>query len=230
MISERFQEVSRNIKAACERTLREPGDVLLLVATKRHSVEEIKELALAGATCVGENHVQELLEKYAELPQLRWHFIGHLQTNKVKYICDKVVMIHSVDSIRVAREIDKRMKPLGRAMDVLIEVNIGGEASKSGIKPSELRSLVIEILENTSLVRIRGIMVIPPRADSEDKARGYFREARALLRDMKTWQLGTQCFAPGLLSMGMSSDYEIAVEEGSNIVRVGSYIMGERNN
>jgi hypothetical protein len=160
---------------------------------------------------------------------VRWHLIGHLQTNKVKNVIDKVVMIHSVDSFHLAKEINKRASAAGIRMDILIEINSAMEATKSGIASSELRELVTSITEECDSIRIRGIMCIPPMASDPEDARPYFREAKALFDEMKTWALPGERFCPDTLSMGMSGDFEVAIEEGANIVRVGSSIFGPRN-
>ena len=208
------------------RSGRRPEDVTLMAVTKLHSVDEINEAVAAGATDLGENRVQELLEKYDAVRPVRWHLIGHLQTNKVKQIIDKVVMIHSVDSLHLAQEIDKRAAAAGIVMDILIEINSANEATKSGIDASELKDLASEIVASCANVRVCGIMCIPPMGED---ARPYFRAAKALFDGMKEWNLDAARFAPTVLSMGMSGDFEEAIEEGATIVRVGSSIFGARN-
>ena len=200
-----------------------------MAVTKTHTPEEINQAIAAGATDAGENRVQELVEKYDKVDPVRWHLIGHLQTNKVRNIIDKVVMIHSVDSIRLAREINKRAGAAGLVMDILIEINSAMEETKSGIAAEELEELVRDITSECSNVRIRGIMCIPPIAVDPEDARPYFREARELFEKMKTWDLPSDRFCPDTLSMGMSGDFEVAIEEGATIVRVGSSIFGPRN-
>jgi hypothetical protein len=228
-VADRYRVVSRRRDEACVRSGRRPEDVTLMAVTKMHTVAEINEAIDAGATDIGENRVQELLEKYDSVKPVRWHLIGHLQTNKVKNIIDKVVMIHSVDSMRLAREIDKRAAAAGLVMDILIEINSAMEATKSGISAGELRSLVTEITEECGNVRVRGIMCIPPIPEVPEDARPYFRAAADLFRDMRSWDLPSDRFCPDVLSMGMSGDFEIAIEEGSTIVRVGSSIFGLRD-
>ena len=228
-IQERYRQILDRKNAAAVRSGRRPEDVTLLAVSKTHTPDEINEAVRAGATDLGENRVQELVEKYDKVDPVRWHLIGHLQTNKVRNIIDKVVMIHSVDSIRLAKEIDKRASAAGRIMDILIEINSAMEETKSGIAAGDLRALVSEIVSDCPNIRIRGIMCIPPIAVDPEDARPYFREARELFEEMKTWQLPEERFCPDTLSMGMSGDFEVAIEEGSTIVRVGSSIFGPRN-
>jgi pyridoxal phosphate enzyme (YggS family) len=228
-IQDRYRQIEERKNAAALRSGRSPEDVTLMAVTKTHTAAEINEAIAAGATDIGENRVQELLEKYDSVSPVRWHLIGHLQTNKVRNIIDKVVMIHSVDSIKLAKEIDKRAGNAGIVMDILIEINSAMEETKSGISADDLESLVREITTECSNVRIRGIMCIPPMAAEPEDARPYFREARELFENMKTWDLPSDRFCPDTLSMGMSGDFEVAIEEGSTIVRVGSSIFGPRN-
>ena len=228
-IRENFQEILEKKNAAAIRRGRKPEDVMLLAVTKKHTVEEIKEAVEAGAVNCGENKVQELLEKYDDLQNVNWHLIGHLQTNKVKYIIDKVVMIHSVDSLKLAKEINKRAAAAGIKMDVLIQINSAMEDTKTGIPAGELEELTRAIAAECSNVRVCGIMCIPPRAENPEETRPYFREAKALFEEMKTWGLDEEAVNPTVLSMGMSGDFETAIEEGSTVVRVGSSIFGQRN-
>ena len=228
-IRDRYAEVL-NIKneAARQAGLR-PEDVTLMAVTKTHTAEEINQAIEAGATDIGENKVQELLEKYDKVKPVRWHLIGHLQTNKVKNIIDKVVMIHSVDSLRLAREIDKRAAQAGLVMDILIEVNSAMEETKSGISWNEFEDIVHQIVDECSHVRICGLMIIPPPAHDMEDSAIYFREAKRRFDEMASWDLPTDRFAPTVLSMGMSDDFPVAIREGSTIVRVGSKIFGPRN-
>ena len=228
-IAERYKQIRSRKDAAAIRSGRDPEEVVLMAVTKTHTPEEINHAIAAGATDAGENRVQELVEKYDKVDPVRWHLIGHLQTNKVRNIIDKVVMIHSVDSIRLAREINKRAGAAGLVMDILIEINSAMEETKSGIAAEELEELVRDITSECSNVRIRGIMCIPPIAVDPEDARPYFREARELFEKMKTWDLPSDRFCPDTLSMGMSGDFEVAIEEGATIVRVGSSIFGPRN-
>ncbi|MBQ6389971.1 MAG: YggS family pyridoxal phosphate-dependent enzyme [Mogibacterium sp.] len=228
-IQDRYTEIVSRIHQAAARSGRKPEDITLVAVTKTHTPEEINQAIDAGATDIGENRVQELLEKYDKVKPVRWHLIGHLQTNKVKNIIDKVVMIHSVDSLRLAQEINKRAAAAGLVMDILIEINSAMEETKSGIASGDLRELVSSITAECANVRVRGLMCIPPMAVEPEDARPYFIEARELFEEMKTWDLPEERFCPDVLSMGMSGDFEVAVEEGSTIVRVGSSIFGPRN-
>ena len=228
-VRERYAEVKRRVDEAALRSGRDPEDVRLIAVTKTHPASEINEAIEAGAADIGENRVQEVLEKYDSVKPVRWHLIGHLQTNKVRQIIGKVVMIHSVDSLKLAREIDKRAAAAGIVMDVLIEINSAMEETKSGIPAEDLRQLVTEITAECENVRVCGIMCIPPIAAEPEDSRPYFREAAELFRDMQSWELPPERFAPTELSMGMSGDFEVAVEEGATMVRVGSSIFGPRN-
>ena len=228
-VSDRYAEVKRRVEEAAARSGRSADEVTLIAVTKTHPASEINEAIDAGATDIGENRVQEVLEKYDDVKPVRWHLIGHLQTNKVRQIIDKVVMIHSVDSLKLAREIDKRASAAGLKMDVLIEINSAMEETKSGIAAGDLRALAEEITAECASVRICGLMCIPPMAAEPEDSRPYFKEARELFVEMKGWGLPEDRFAPTVLSMGMSGDFEVAIEEGATIVRVGSSIFGPRN-
>lgn len=228
-IAERYKEIENRKNEAAKRCGRDPKEITLMAVTKTHTAAEINEAIDAGATDIGENRVQELLEKYDSVKPVRWHLIGHLQTNKVKNIIDKVVMIHSVDSLHLAEEINKRAAAAGIRMDILIEINSAMEETKSGIAAEELEKLVKVITAGLKNVRVCGIMCIPPMALEPEDARPYFKEAAELFAEMQTWDLPEENFAPTVLSMGMSGDFEVAVEEGSTIVRVGSSIFGPRN-
>ena len=228
-ISDRFSEVIRRKDEAAVRSGRRPEDVTLMAVTKTHGADEINQAIAAGATDIGENRVQELLEKYDKVDPVRWHLIGHLQTNKVKSVVGKVVMIHSVDSLKLAREIDKRSEAAGIVTDVLIEINSAMEDTKSGIDPQNLRQITEEITAECKHVRIRGLMCIPPIAADPEDARPYFKEAASLFKEMQGWDLPEERIKADVLSMGMSGDFEVAIEEGATIVRVGSSIFGPRN-
>ncbi len=228
-VRENFISVSERKDAAAVRSGRDRDDVLLVAVTKTHGPEEINEAISAGATDIGENKVQEILEKYDKVKPVRWHMIGHLQRNKVKSIIDKVVMIHSVDSVRLAEEIDKRAKAAGIVMDVLLQVNIGDEASKTGAPVDEFFPMLDEIMAGCRNVRVRGLMCVPPAGDSPEDAREYFARARQMFEKMKTLEYDNDLYCPDTLSMGMSGDFEVAIEEGSTLVRVGSSIFGRRN-
>lgn len=228
-VSENYLEIEKRKNAAAVRSGRKPEDVLLLAVTKTHTPEEINEAIDAGATDIGENKVQEILEKYDSVKPVRWHLIGHLQTNKVKNVIDKVVMIHSVDSVKLAGEIDKRARAAGIVMDVLLQVNIADEETKTGLPVSELFTVIDDIAGRLHNIRIRGLMCIPPAGDTPEDARCYFAQARELFERMKTLSYDEEYYKPDTLSMGMSGDFEVAIEEGSNLVRVGSSIFGRRS-
>ena len=228
-VSENYLEIEKRKNAAAVRSGRKPEDVLLLAVTKTHTPEEINEAIDAGATDIGENKVQEILEKYDSVKPVRWHLIGHLQTNKVKNVIDKVVMIHSVDSVKLAGEIDKRARAAGIVMDVLLQVNIADEETKTGLPVSELFTVIDDIAGRLHNIRIRGLMCIPPAGDTPEDARCYFAQARELFERMKTLSYDEEYYKPDILSMGMSGDFEVAIEEGANLVRVGSSIFGRRS-
>lgn len=229
-IGENYLEIVERKNRAAVRSGRNPEAVLLLAVTKLHTVEELDQAISAGATDVGENRVQELLEKYDRTAEpVRWHLIGHLQTNKVKNIIDKVVLIHSVDSLKLAKEISKRAIAADKVMDILIEINIGMEESKSGVPAEDVESLVKEIAAECEGVRIRGVMCVPPIGETSEDSRPYFKKTKAIFDNLKTLDLPQERFLPDTLSMGMSGDFEVAVEEGATIVRVGSSIFGKRN-
>lgn len=228
-VRENYLEVLNKKNQAALRAGRNPEDITLMAVTKLHTVDEINEAIDAGATDIGENKVQELLSKYEDVKPVRWHLIGHLQTNKVKQIIDKVVMIHSVDSLHLAEEINKRAGNAGLVMDILIEINVGEEETKTGIQAEELMDLAKKITDTCENVRLRGVMCIPPYGENPEVSRKYFRETRELFEKLQQLGLPEDRALIDTLSMGMSGDYETAVEEGSTIVRVGSAIFGKRN-
>ena len=228
-ISDRFEEIIKRRDEAAIRSGRKPEDVKLVAVTKTHTADEINQAIDAGATDIGENRVQELLEKYESVKPVNWHLIGHLQTNKVKNVIGKVVMIHSVDSLKLAREIDKRSEAAGITTDILIEINSAMEETKSGIDAKDLKELTEQIVSECGHVRIRGLMCIPPIAAEPEDSRPYFKEAAELFEEMKSWDYPSDRFTPDELSMGMSGDFEVAIEEGATIIRVGSSIFGPRN-
>ena len=228
-IRDNYLEILKRKDAAAKRSGRDPEDVMLMAVTKKHEPDELREAIDAGATDFGENKVQELLSKYDEVHPERWHLIGHLQTNKVRQIIDKVTMIHSVDSLKLAREINKRAAAAGVVMDVLIEINLAEEESKTGISKGEVQELIESIVSECESVRVCGIMCIPPRADDPEDSRKYFREAKVIFEKLKELEFPKDRADIDTLSMGMSADFEIAIEEGSTIVRVGSSIFGQRD-
>ena len=224
-VKDRYEIVVENIKKACERSGRNPEDITLISVTKTHGAELINEAIDAGAKDIGENKAQELCNKYDDVKPVRWHFIGHLQTNKVKTIVDKVVMIHSVDSDKLASEIDKRAKSSGVVMDILVEINIGMEDSKSGATEEEARDLIKKIRDEYQNLRVRGLMCVPPITDNPENSRKYFKKLKDIFDSIK--ELSEDEYFD-TLSMGMSGDYEVAIEEGATVVRVGTAIFGAR--
>ncbi len=203
------------------------NDVILLAATKTVDIDTINYAISKGISYVAENKVQELTAKHAHLSDVHEHFIGHLQTNKVKDVIDKVELIQSVDSMKLAKEISKQATKHGLSMDILLEVNIGGEESKWGFKPEEIETAIKEIalLEG---VKIRGLMTIPPICDNSEQAREYFRKMYKLFIDIRGKNIDNSSM--DILSMGMSDDFDIAIEEGANLVRVGTALFGKRYN
>ena len=216
------------INAAC-RAGRDPSEVTLVAVGKTKPASMIRELYDLGVRDFGENKDQEWTAKYEELPKdIRWHMIGHLQSNKVKYIVDKVAMIHSVDSLRLAQVIEKEaVKKDVDHVDVLLEVNVSGEESKYGMTPAEVEEQIGQFLE-LKRVRIRGFMTVAPFAEDPEEVRPYFKRLKQLSVDIQNKTIDNNIDV-GLLSMGMSGDFEAAIEEGASFVRVGTRIFGARN-
>ncbi|MBQ1406580.1 MAG: YggS family pyridoxal phosphate-dependent enzyme [Eubacterium sp.] len=227
-IGANIQAVRKDMEGAAVRSGRSPEDVLLVAVTKLHSPEEINEAIDAGVTDIGENKVQEVLAKYDKVKPVRWHLIGHLQTNKVRQIVDKVVMIHSVDSLHLAEEINKRCASIGKNMDILVQVNVAEEDSKFGITSDETMSLISAIADTCPNVTVKGLMMIAPFFDDPEMTRPYFRMAKKLFDDCADMPARAGVDMK-YLSMGMTNDFQIAVEEGSNLIRVGTAIFGNRN-
>ena len=227
MIKENLREVEEKIAKACERAGRDKSEVTLIAVSKTKPVEAIREAMEYGAVHFGENKVQEIVDKWETISEpLNWHMIGHLQRNKVKYIVDKVVLIHSVDSLRLAEQIDKEAKKKQVIVPILIEVNVAGEESKFGVRPEDTIKLVEQIALLTN-VKIMGLMTIAPFVSNPEENRVHFRNLRKLNIDIKSKNIDNVCM--DVLSMGMTGDYEVAVEEGATMVRVGTGIFGERN-
>ncbi len=222
-----LEKINEQIKTAAEGCGRSADDVLLVAVSKTRTPEEINIAIDAGVTDIGENKVQEIMDKYDAVKPVKWHMIGHLQTNKVKYIIDKVSMIHSVDSYKLAVEIDKRAKSHGITMDILLQVNSAQEESKFGITTDETEKLIHDILENCENIRIRGLMCIAPFAENPEEIKVYFEEVKKQYDQFGRIEHERLDFK--YLSMGMSHDFTVAIEAGSNLVRVGSAIFGERN-
>jgi len=204
-----------------------PTNVLLLAVSKHHSAEEIRDVYDFGCRDFGENKVQELVAKYEQLPKdVNWHFIGHLQTNKVKYIAPFVFLIHGVDSLKLLNAIDKEAKKNARVIDVLLQVKIADEDSKFGLRLEEMRSIVVQDAFGFSNVRLVGLMGMATNTDDVDQIRAEFRALKELFDSVKLLVRNQECFS--VLSMGMSGDYLIAIEEGSTLVRMGTSVFGQR--
>ena len=226
-VTENLNKVKGMIDAACKASGRDPAEVTLVAVSKTKPNEMIMEAYNAGIRDFGENYVQELVEKMNTLPNdIRWHMIGHLQRNKVKYIVGKVVLIHAVDSVRLAQEIDKEAGKLGIVQDILLEVNMGREETKFGIFEEDVMDVVNEI-SKLSHVRIKGLMTSAPYVVDSEENREIFHKIMRLAVDIKNKNADNVYME--VMSMGMSQDFVAAVKEGSTMVRVGSLIFGERN-
>ncbi len=227
MIKENLEEVLANIKAACERSGRDPGEVTLIAVSKTKPVEMIREAYEAGTKVFGENKPQELRDKAPQLPEdVQWHMIGHLQRNKIKYVIDKACMIHSIDSERLAEAVSAEAVKRGICMPILIEVNMAGEDTKDGIAPEEAEDFVRKI-SSLPNIRIEGLMTIAPFTENPEDNRIYFRNLKKLCVDINEKNIDNVFMCE--LSMGMTGDYVVAVEEGATMVRVGTGIFGERD-
>ena len=224
-IAQNLENVRERIKKAAIKSGRNPEDIVLVAVTKTHTPDMMNEAIRAGAVDIGENKPQEVRDKFNDVLPTRWHLIGHLQTNKVKYIIDKCTMIHSVDSIKLMDEIERQAKLKDVNMDILIQVNIANEESKSGIDKKELTEL-LEYAGGLERVKVRGLMTIIPIGD-EDENRIHFMNMKKLFDETATKEFKNVTME--YLSMGMSGDFETAIECGSNMVRVGSAIFGARN-
>lgn len=240
MMKDNIHEVEDRIQAACDRVSRNRSEVTLIAVSKTKPNEMLQEAYDLGMRHFGENKVQEMAQKYddldSEFPEkVHWHLIGHLQRNKVKYIIDKAAFIHSVDSVRLAEQIEIEAAKRNLICDILIEVNIAGEDTKFGVKPEEVIPLLQE-LSNMEHIRIRGLMTIAPYVENPEKNRKYFKNLRELYVDIKTKNADNNCNGNILntehfdvLSMGMTGDFEVAIEEGATMVRIGTGIFGERD-
>jgi PLP dependent protein len=226
-IADNFKTVMNRIAAAALRANRDPASVRLVTVTKTVGIDNIREAVSAGATILGENRVQEAKEKIAQLGQIAgWHLIGHLQTNKAKYAVKLFDLIHSVDNLELAAEIDKQAAKIGKVQDVLIEVSIAGEAAKAGVGTDDAVSLVRRVAMLRS-IRIKGLMTMPPYSDIPEDSRPYFKKLKELSAIIDRENIPGVSMAE--LSMGMSGDFEVAIEEGATLVRVGTAVFGERN-
>ena len=225
-LRENLNIVEERICAACARAGRSRSEVTLIAVSKTKPVPMLQTVYDAGIREYGENKPQEIKDKYPQLPQdIHWHMIGHLQRNKIKYIIDKVCLIHSVDSVSLAEAISKEAAKHDLVMPVLIEVNVAGEESKFGVTPEETEQLIrtISTLPN---IRVEGLMTIAPYTENAEDNRSYFAALRKLFIDIKDKNIDNVNMCN--LSMGMTGDYEVAIEEGATMVRVGTGIFGER--
>ena len=226
MVAENYRAVEARVEAACARSGRGRDEVTLIAVSKTKPVEMVRELMAIGVRDFGENHAQELVTKTEEIPDpLNWHFIGHLQRNKVKYVVGRACLIHSVSSLRLAQEIEKEAVKKGVSVPILIEVNIADEATKLGLPEEEVLALVQEAAKLPHL-QIRGLMAIAPPVEDPEENREYFAQLRRMKDTIGQMQI------PGVvmeeLSMGMTGDFEVAIEEGATMVRVGTAIFGSR--
>ena len=225
-VLENVKRIRERVAEAAIRAGRSPDEIEIMAVTKTVEPERINEAVEAGLRLLGENRVQEMLSKIdAYDPRAEVHLIGHLQTNKVRKVIDRVSMIQSVDSLRLGLEIERCLVNVGKTLDVLVEVNVGGEASKSGIEPEQAEGLVAALAELPHL-RVRGLMTIPPPETDPTQTRSYFRKIRKLLVDISHKNIDN--VSMDIRSMGMSADYELAIEEGSTLVRIGSALFGKR--
>ena len=227
MIKENMKHVEQVIDKVCEESGRNRSEVTLIAVSKTKPVEMLQEAYETGCRDFGENKVQELVDKYEVLPKdIRWHMIGHLQRNKVKYIVDKVHLIHSVDSIRLAEEISKEAVKKNVSVNILIEVNVADEETKFGTSLEEAKQLVREAAKLPN-VHIKGLMTIAPITQNAEENRQFFQQLKKLSVDIAAENIDNVSME--VLSMGMTGDYSVAVSEGATLVRVGTGIFGERN-
>nr|WP_294492271.1 YggS family pyridoxal phosphate-dependent enzyme [uncultured Mediterraneibacter sp.] len=227
MLKENLEAVEEKIQAACKRAGRDRDEVTLIAVSKTKPVEMLREAYDLGVRIFGENKVQEIRDKYEALPKdIQWHMIGHLQTNKVKYIADKVELIHSVDSLKLAETIEKEAVKHNRVIDILLEVNVAREASKFGLAMEEVIPLFNKIGKLPHL-RVRGLMTIAPFVENPENNRAIFADLHKLYVDIKEKNIDNGTVS--ILSMGMTNDYEVAIEEGATMVRIGTGIFGARD-
>lgn len=227
MIKENLENVKNNIKKAALKVGRDEKEITLIAVSKTYPVSAIEELVSLGHMHFGENKVQELMSKIPDVTKdVSWHLIGHLQTNKVKYVVGNVKLIHSVDSVKLAKEIDKQSAKQNIVTDILLEVNIANEESKFGFTKEEVYN-VLEELNALSNIKVKGLMTVAPYVLDPESNRPIFRELYNLSVDIRKQKLDN--ISIEILSMGMSNDYEVAIEEGSNMIRVGTALFGKRN-
>ena len=226
MVAENYKQVLQKIQEACRIAGRDPSEVTLIAVSKTKPVEMLKEAYDAGARCFGENKVQEIVEKYDHFPDhVKWHMIGHLQRNKVKYLIGRAAMIHSVDSLRLAETIEQEAAKQKMRMPVLIEVNVAEEESKFGVRTDEVLSLA-EQLSSLPHLQVCGLMTIAPYVEDPEDNRTIFRRLKKIIVDIAKKNIDN--ISMNVLSMGMTGDYQVAIQEGATMVRVGTGIFGER--
>ncbi|WP_095173099.1 MULTISPECIES: YggS family pyridoxal phosphate-dependent enzyme [Blautia] len=226
-VCENYLAVEEKVKEACRRAGRNQDEVTLIAVSKTKPMSMIEELLPQGVVDFGENKVQELTAKEEALPSgIHWHMIGHLQRNKVKYIVDKACLIHSVDSLRLAETVSQEAEKKGVTANILIEVNVAGEDSKFGVSPDETAALA-EAISKLPNIAVKGLMTIAPFVENAEENREVFRNLRKLSVDIEEKKFNNVTMA--VLSMGMTGDYEVAIEEGATMVRVGTGIFGERD-
>jgi hypothetical protein len=244
MIEENLKEVQKRINFACQKVGRKREEIVLVCVTKTVGVDEIRELLNLGITDIGESYVQDALSKYKQLKELNlgnrisWHMVGHLQKNKAKHAVRQFSLIHSVDNIELAIEINRCAQRIDKVMEVLVQVNTSGETSKFGIPPRELKNLINK-MRNLTNIRIKGLMTIAPFSDDSEKSRPFFRKLRLLKEEINKYLLSINYSLPSVvpkafgteedllstLSMGMTQDFEVAIEEGANMLRIGRAIF-----
>ncbi|MEN3189354.1 MAG: YggS family pyridoxal phosphate-dependent enzyme [Atribacterota bacterium] len=224
VVKDNLEIINKRIKETALKVNRNPDEIKLVAVTKTATIDQIKEAIDAGVKIIGENKVQEAKKKYQLLTNdIEWHLVGHLQTNKAKYAVGLFDLIHSVDSVKLAKEIDRRSLQFNKITDILVEVNVSGEETKYGIKPEEVELFLREI-SGFSGIRVKGLMTIAPIAQNQEEVRPYFRKLRELSKQINNMNIKN--IKMEYLSMGMTDDFEVAIEEGSNMVRIGRGIFG----
>ena len=228
MLKNNYISVKNNVENICEKNNIPKEQVTLIAVSKTKPVSDIQQVYEAGCRDFGENKVQELVDKYEYMPKdIRWHMIGHLQRNKVKYIVDKVYLIHSVDSLRLAEEISRQAVKKNVVCNILIEVNMGGEDTKFGLMNNEEVIALVREISQLPGIAIKGLMTVAPYTENAEENRGIFRAMKQLSVDIAKENIDN--VSSEILSMGMSGDYEVAIEEGATYIRVGTNIFGERD-
>lgn len=227
MIAENLMRIRADIARAAKKSGRNPDDIQLLAVSKRQDAEQIMEARRCGQNLFGENFIQEARDKIEQLdPAITWHFIGHLQSNKAKIATGLFQLIETVDSLKLATALNRHAADLGKVLDILIQINVGQEQQKSGALPDRSEEL-IQAAGKLKNIRVRGLMTMPPFADDPEQSRPYFRALKKIADDFHgKGYFGAE--ADPILSMGMSADYRIAIEEGATLVRIGTAIFGER--